>query len=119
MAVGISPISAYQSMAPIAAVNRMNYQVKNESEVSDAFKDSVNRADSAGSMGGIGATSPVRYANATYNPEAAAVNRQEAIDAGAAFNKVADSFGGATVGYDANSAALNYASLGGGFDAFA
>ena len=119
MAMGISPISAYSNMSPINPVSRMNYQVQNESEVSDAFKDSVNKVGSSGSMGGIGVTSPVRYANATYNPEAVEQKQQASLEANAEFNSIADAFGGATTGYDAARAAMTYASIGGGFDAYA
>ena len=117
---GIGAIGAYStSMSPIEPVSRMNYQVKNQSEVSDAFSESASRIGGADPMGAVGLAQPVQYANSTYNPDAITEKANASVEANAAYNSLANSFAGATTGYDASSAALAYQSVGGNLDLYA
>ena len=112
---GIGPMSMY----PISSVRPMeikpqNYAVENESEVSDAYSESiaVNGANS------ISGPSPVQYTNAqaqgmggeghTAAANAARVSRF--------YNQVASSFQGAATSYDANGRAGQYATVGSTID---
>ena len=118
MALGVGAIGAYSSMSPINAVSRMNYSVSNQAVVSEAFKESAKKV-SSDPMGSIGLTNPVQYANATYNPEAAARQQEASVEANAAYNSLAGSFDGATTGYSAAREALSYQSVGSTLDLYA
>ena len=121
MASSISGISSL-SMNPVrpisaSSVSPQNFSVENESEVSDAFSESlaVNGTD------GITGPAPVQYANAsrTRTDEAALENARSATEVNDYYNKVASSFEGASTSYDAGGNASGYAMVGSHIDLLA
>ena len=121
MASSISGISPF-GMSPIRPVSTrevrpQNFNVENESEVSDAFKESLEVNGGSGITG----PSPVQYANASSKEtEAAALeNAKNATEVNDYYNKVAESFGGASTSYDAGGNASQYSMVGSHIDLLA
>lgn len=107
------------NLEPITSVKRVTqrpeaYAVSNEAEVSDAFTESMKTAGT----GSIRGAAPVVYPNAQVQTNEVAQTRR-AQQVSDAYNKIASSFGGATTGYDANSAAASYAMVGSNIDVYA
>ena len=116
MAISVSGISG-MSMNPIAGVRTvgsrpMNYAVENESEISDAFSESMAVAN-AGSV--TGAT-PVQYANAQREERTPGVPSMDAARANRFYNNIASAYQGMSTSYDASGAAGQYAMIGSNID---
>ncbi len=102
-------------------VQPMNYPVKNESEISDAFVET-------GMSGAIMNVPPVIYPNAQEIPKADDENNplsmsadvvRKSQEANKMYNDVASKFQGMTTGYAQDSAAMSYAVSGSNLDLFA
>ncbi len=112
---GIGPMS----MNPISAIRPreirpQNYAVENESEISDAFSESleVNGAN------GITGPAPVQYTNAQATEFGGSGQRSSPSAARVSqfYNQVASSFQGAPTSYDAGGNAGQYAMIGSNID---
>lgn len=107
------------NLEPITSVQRVDrrpeaYAVSNEAEVSDAFSESMKTA----SPNRVNGSAPVVYPNAQIQTsEVSQIRRSQQVSD--AYNKIASSFGGATTGYDASSAAASYAMIGSNIDVYA
>jgi hypothetical protein len=95
----------------------MNYALKNESKVSDAYTQSVEKTQGVGPFSSIGATNPVQYPNAREVDPAVAVEKSQS--ANQKFNQVAASFSGLTTGYGSDSSAYGYSMVGSTLDLYA
>ena len=101
-------------------VQPMNYNIKNESDVSDAFTKT-------GMSGAVMNVPPVVYPNAKVmsddeesNPLAlSADSTRKSQEANRMFNEVAQKFQGMTTGYSQNTDPLSYGMSGGTIDLFA
>ena len=102
-------------------VQPMNYTIKNQSEVSDAFLQN-------GVQGVVPNVSPVGYPNAqaiseddeVNDPLALAVNSiKKSQEASRMYNDVAARFQGMTTGYTQQSSGLSYGTAGSTIDLFA
>ena len=102
-------------------VQPMNYALKNESEVSDAFIQQ-------GAQGAIPSVTPVGYPNATIvgndsedeDPMKLAIGAvQKSQEVNKVYNDVASRFQGMTVGYSQNQAGYGYEMAGAKLDLFA
>ena len=103
-------------------IQPMNYTVKNQSEVSDAFIET-------GMSGSVMNVPPVVYPNAqqvessdeeTNDPlKLSADVVKKSQDANRLFNDVASKFQGMTTGYTQNNQAYSYGISGGNLDLFA
>ena len=104
------------SMNPIVPVRQMatrpqNYAVENESEISDAFSESL----ATNGVGGINGPSPVQYPNA----QVAETGHRQAAEAARVnqyYNNVASSFQGAATSYNANGMGSQYSVVGSTID---
>ena len=67
MSLAISALNAYSG---ISSVQPMNYSVKNHSEVSSAYTESLKEAQNVGTFPSIGNVNPVYYPNATEQENA-------------------------------------------------
>ncbi len=111
---GIGPMSMY----PISSVRQVdvkpqNYAVENESEVSDAFSESM----AVNGASGITGPSPVQYANAEASEGGQGGSpRVSAQRASQLYNQIASSFQGTTTSYDASGNGGQYAMVGGTID---
>lgn len=85
------------------SVRPMNYAIDNFSRFSDAYSKSVKAASRENR---VGAVAPVSYPNAT-------------VEANQAYNAVASNFENQTIGYSAQSTALQYGQTGSNFDMYA
>jgi hypothetical protein len=97
----------------------MNYSVKNQSEVSDAYTESAKQVQGTGTFSDIGAVRPVRYPNAqtvSVDPteklaKAQSVNRD--------MNEIASGFTGTATGYGSDSRSYSYQMIGSTIDLYA
>ena len=113
-------IGAARSSYGMSFVQPMNYNIKNQSEVSDAFVET-------GMNGAVMNVPPVVYPNAQVtagaddnNPLAASADIvKRSQEANRMFNDVAKKFQGMTTGYSQNNEALSYGVSGGTIDLFA
>ncbi|SDB07571.1 hypothetical protein [Eubacterium oxidoreducens] len=113
MSLAISPISSVSTKV----VQPINYALKNEADVSDAYVSQVKQQNK------IDDVSPVIY------PTSQVMKQTESVDLSArlekaqqvaqGYNEIASSFGGATVGYASDRSALAYQAIGAGFDMYA
>jgi hypothetical protein len=118
MALSVGGIGGSYGMS---YVQPMNYTIKNESEVSDAFLQN-------GVQGAVPNVSPVGYPNAQAvsgedeenDPLALAVNSvKKSREASRMYNDLAAKFQGMTTGYTQQSAGLSYGTAGSNLDVFA
>ena len=118
MSISIGGIGSAYGMSYIQP---MNYSVKNEADISDAFVET-------GMSGAIMNVPPVVYPNAQEIPKAddesnpltmSADVVRKSQEANKMFNDVASKFQGMTTGYAQNTAAVSYAVSGGTLDLFA
>ena len=118
MAMSIGGIGSTYGMNYIQP---MNYSVKNQADVSDAFMET-------GMSGAIMNVPPVTYPNAQEVPKADDENNPLAAsadvvkrsqEANKMYNDVASKFQGMTVGYGQDTAAMSYAVSGSNLDLFA
>ncbi len=101
-------------------VQPLNYNIKNQSEISDAFVET-------GMSGAVMNVPPVVYPNAQVssgddegNPlSLSAESVKKSQEANRMFNSVAQKFQGMTTGYSQNTQALSYGVSGGTLDLFA
>ena len=102
-------------------IQPMNYAVKNQSDVSDAFIET-------GMSGAIMNVPPVVYPNAQAIPKAEgesdplslSVNTvKKSVEANRMYNDVASKFQGMTTGYTQNTEGISYGMSGGSVDLFA
>ena len=114
-------IGSMQSAYGMSYVQPMNYALKNQSEVSDAFVQQ-------GAQGVIPNVTPVGYPNAQVvdnsedeeDPMKLAIGAvQRSQEVNKMFNDVANKFQGMTVGYSQNQAGYGYEMAGGKLDLFA
>jgi len=106
--MNMSPISSVRSVG----TRPQNYAVDNQSEISDAFADSLKTYGATGVTG----PSPVQYTNAqTEDNKVSAVN--DSAKANRFYNDIASAFQGVSTGYGANAQAQSYAMVGANFDA--
>ncbi len=116
MAISVSGISG-ASMYPISGVRSvetkpMNYAVENESEVSDAFSESMAIANAGSVTGAI----PVQYANAKQEESTVGAPSIDAARANRFYNNIASGYQGMSTSYDASGAAGQYAMIGSNID---
>ena len=107
MAVSIGGIGAYNQFT---YVRPMNYSVKNQSDVSDAYSEEVS------SLGESGLVNPVGYPNAQAEPVSPVASRISAQKAGEQSNELAAQFSGSVTGYGSDSQGLSYGMTGSNFD---
>lgn len=113
---GISPIGAYSSMA---AIKPIQYQVQNQSEVSDAYQESVGALGGAQSSRPVDAVSPVVYANAQKMATESVDTNDVAQKVSQAYNKIASSFSDKITGYSSHGSGEKYSMVGNSIDLFA
>ena len=116
---GISPVSmnAISSVRPVG-IRPQNFAVENESEVSDAFAESL----AANGASGITGPAPVQYTNAQAVSDRSDAIRDRAAESTRVnqyYNDVASSFEGAPTSYDANGQAASYGVVGSTIDLIA
>lgn len=121
MALSIGGIGSAYGMN-MSYIQPMNYNVKNESDISDAFIET-------GMSGAVMNVPPVIYPNAQEvtksdddesNPLALSMNTvRKSQEANRQFNDVAQRFQGMTTGYSQNNQALSYGMSGNTLDLFA
>ena len=118
MSLSVGSIAAFAPYASVTSIGsnqtrQKAIQLENQSQVSDAFKESMKVHRGSDS---VEATPPVQYATATVekNKLSAAQKNQEANQA---YNAIADSFAGAT-GYDQGLHATSYAGVGQNVDEY-
>ena len=118
MAMAIGGIGSAYGMS---YVQPMNYALKNESEVSDAFVQQ-------GAQGVIPSVTPIGYPNAQIvnddsedeDPMKLAIGAvQKSMEASKMYNDVASKFQGMTVGYSQSQAGYGYEMAGAKLDLFA
>ena len=107
-------------MNPITSVRTVetrpqNYAVENESEVSDAFMQSlaINGTD------GIVAPTPVQYANAQRSESGNRVSDLDSTQVNQFYNDIASGYQGMSTSYDASGTAGQYAMIGSNIDLYA
>lgn len=105
------------SMSPISTVRAVetkpqNYAVENESEVSDAFSQSL----AANGVNGIIAPTPVQYTNAQTEETRIGGASADEARMNRFFNDIASAYQGMSTSYDANGAAGQYAMIGSNID---
>lgn len=114
----ISGLSA-ASMNPISSITTRQvrpeaYAIDNQSEVSDAFSQSLAMQ----SVEGVSAPSPVKYANAQV--EENTINAAEQSSrTNQMFNNIASAYQGMNTSYDATGAAFGYGMVGNSVDLMA
>ncbi len=107
------------SLNPVSSLKQVTarpeaYAVENQADVSDAFSESMKTA----SADRVSGAAPVVYPNAqTQTNEVSRMGRAQQVSD--AYNKIASSFKGATVGYDAQSNASSYGMVGSHIDVYA
>lgn len=111
---GIDTVGAY---SPVSAVSRERtnaYQIKNDSEVSDAYiqSEKIN-----GPSGAVEPSSPVQYSTAQIETNRIQ-GEADSVNANKAYNQLAFTFNGST-GYDSTSSATSYGMVGQNIDVFA
>ncbi|MBQ1548674.1 MAG: hypothetical protein IIZ61_09820 [Lachnospiraceae bacterium] len=109
---GMSPMVGVNAVSSYAKTEPMNYTVDNESEVSGSYVQSLKN----GSVNKVGATPPVRYANATVQSEDAIQKKQ---DASRAYNQIAAAYTNENTTYGANMRGQSYQAVGQNIDLFA
>ena len=105
------------SMNPISSIRTLetkpqNYAVENESEVSDAFSQSM----AVNGAGGITAAPPVQYANAQVSENSTSGPSMDSARMNRFFNDIASGYQGMSTSYDANGQAGQYAMIGSNID---
>ena len=121
MALSVGGIGSSYGMN-MSFVQPMNYNVKNESKISDAFIET-------GMSGAVMNVPPVIYPNAQEvtnsnedesNPLALSANSvRKSQEANRQYNNVAQRFQGMTTGYSQNTQGLSYGMSGSNIDLFA
>ena len=112
--MGIGGINGAYNAYQLYRTQPMNYAVQNQSDVSDAYKESVG-VNAARSMDPV---PPVLYANAQKVPVAGSDRSQDAAAANRQFNAIASRYEGETVGYTRGAQGMNgYGVVGSMFDA--
>ncbi len=101
------------------SVKPLQYAVNNESRVSDAFVESMNRVGAVSTSERVGAAVPVRYPDARIDPDDTAMRLQEAVTANRQYNQIASEFSNSYTGYTASGAGTAYALSGANVDYFA
>ncbi len=119
MAISVSGISP-MSMNPIMSVRSVetkpqNYAVENQSDVSDAFSQSLAVNGASGIMG----PPPVQYANAQVSENETAQAGVDSARANRYFNDIASAYQGMSTSYNANGAAEQYSMVGNSIDLMA
>ena len=116
MSLAINAINAYSA---VSAVRPMNYAVKNQSDVSSAYMESINETQSVEGFSGIGAVNPTQYPNAQsveINPMMKLAKTQSVSKD---LNAIASGFSGITTGYDSTSQSYGYQTIGSVIDLYA
>ncbi len=114
---GISPISAYSSMA---AIQPLQYKVKNESEISDAYSESMESLGAAQSMAPVDAPSPVAYPTAQKSSMIQGAGQTDiAKKVAQAYNNIASGFADKVTSYSKQGSGEKYEMLGNSIDLFA
>jgi hypothetical protein len=117
MGLAIGAISAYGT-----SIQPMSYTVKNQSQVSDAFTESVGQTGAVQLPGRVGVVNPVQYPNAKLADDrqvdmtTAVVKSQSANQK---MNQVAAGYAGMTTGYGSDSSAKGYELIGSILDLYA
>ena len=118
--MGLS-VGSIGSLYSASYVQPMNYSVKNEADVSDAFNEN-------GMQGMVQNVAPVIYPNAQEiagatdekDPLQLSMNTvQKSQEANRMYNEVAQRFGGMTVGYGQDMGGMTYGTTGATLDLFA
>ena len=108
------------SIAPIrnlsmTSIQPLSFQVRNQADISDAYTDSVKKADNSTLV------NPVSYPTARKEtlevPELK--QKQEATEVNRAFNNIAAQFGNSNIGYSYTGTGAVYEMAGSMFDALA
>ncbi|MCR5452554.1 MAG: hypothetical protein K6F00_08010 [Lachnospiraceae bacterium] len=109
----IGSVGSVGSVSYVSPVNN-SFKIDNNSQVSDAYKKSVEKSDGTGRVDPV---DPVMYANASMKTQTVD-KTEDVLRTDKAFADIARSFGSATTGYNSSAAASNYSMAGAGFDAF-
>lgn len=113
------------SLAPVQPLSYTRsaqeaYALDNASEVSGAYTDAVRNMND---VSDIDPASPVRYANVKRVTASAPAGTLDALrnaqSVSKAYNAIAESFGGITTSYDADSTGRSYAEIGANIDLYA
>ena len=111
MGLSISPIQGFS----MTAIQPLNFLVKNQADISDAYAESVQGADNSSLV------NPVGYHTARKQtvelPELK--KAQEASETNQAFNAIAAQYGNSTIGYSYAAEGATYGVTGSMFDALA
>lgn len=116
MDFAIGSTGIYNSMT---RTKPMNYAVDNQSQVSNAYQQSVENISQSSGFQPVGAANPVQYPNQVNVQEASIASIQKSQETNREFNQVAKGFAGQVTGYSAGSVATGYDIVGSQFDAFA
>ncbi|MGN0160967.1 MAG: hypothetical protein ACI4AQ_06235 [Lachnospiraceae bacterium] len=101
------------------AVSPYNYSVRNQSDVSDAYIESVDEIGKMNASEDIGIVQPVRYPNAKAQPVDPVKRMQDAQKVNQEYNQVAANFKGNDTWYGADALSGGYQTVGGTIDLFA
>jgi hypothetical protein len=94
----------------------MNYSVQNQAQVSGAYDQAVKQIQTASAIAPV---NPVGYANANSVRVDAANQLEQTRKTEQEFNKLAEQFQGATVGYTGDRTATSYGLVGSQIDVYA
>lgn len=105
------------SMNPISSIRTVetrpqNYAIGNESEVSDAFSQSM----AVNGAGSVSAPTPVQYANAEVSENGSGGSSMDSARMNRFFNDIASGYQGMSTSYDANGQAGQYSMIGSNID---
>jgi hypothetical protein len=96
----------------------MNYTVKNQSEVSSAYAESVKQVENTGIFSDIGSVTPVRYPNAQEFSVNLTDRLAKAQSVSRDMNEIASEFAGTTTGYSSDRQSSNYQMIGSVIDEY-
>ena len=116
MSLAISALNAYSG---ISSVQPMNYSVKNHSEVSSAYTESLKEAQNVGTFPSIGNVNPVSYPNATVSSVDSTAKLAKTQSTNRELNDIASGFSGIMTGYDSDRQSYGYEMIGSTIDYYA
>lgn len=116
MSLAINALNAYSG---ISSVRPMNYSVRNQSEVSSAYTESVKETQNAGTFPSIGTVNPVAYPDATVSAADSTARLAKAQSTNRELNSIASGFSGIMTGYGNDSQSYGYEMIGSTIDYYA
>lgn len=116
MSFAINALNAYSG---ISSVQPMNYSMKNHSEVSSAYTESLKEPQSVGTFPGIGDVTPVSYPNAAVSSVDSTARLAKTQSTDRELNDIASGFSGIMTGYGSDRQSYGYEMIGSTIDYYA